>query len=119
MFGVPADLDLSQLKGDYLTAIQLGQWDLQFGFGSGVRICVQGDWQLRDASGKLIDQDVDPPSSREFYRVHLLLQKTVTNFTVNPPRSFTLYFDDGLSLTLFDSSQQFESFQIWPMGVVV
>jgi hypothetical protein len=119
MFGVPANLDLSQLIGDYLTAIQLGQFDLQFKFGSGISICVQGDWQLRKASSELIDQAVDPPASREFYRVHRLLDKTVTNFTVDPPRSFTLYFDDGFSLTVFDSSQQFESFQIWPRGIVV
>src|SRR5438067_2138352 len=119
MFGVPANLDLSQLKGKYLSHIQMAQFDLQFVFEGGIRICVQGDWQLREPSGELIDWGVDPPASREFYRVHLLLDKTVTNFTVDPPRSFTLYFDDGLSLTVFDSFQQFESFQIWPAGIVV
>src|SRR5262245_3213158 len=107
MFGVPANLDLSQLQGDCLTQICLGEFDLQFRFGGGGNISVWSNWQIRDASGTVIDQAIDPPAQRESYKLHVLLGRTITTFTVDPPRSFTLHFDSGMMLTVFDDSRQF------------
>lgn len=36
----------------------------------------------------------------------------VVRFSIDPPRSFTLFFDNGLALTIFDDSEQYESFSV-------
>jgi hypothetical protein len=95
---------------------------LHFVFGAGGRISVAGDWQVKDGAGKVIDQAVEEtgqPWKRDCYRVHDLLMATVTWSEVNPPQSFTLFFDNGMSLTVFDSSEQYESFSIQPGNIIV
>ena len=119
MHGVPANLDLQQFQGDYLTQLCIGQYDLQFNFGAGSNITVEGHWELRDARGILLDQAIKPPALRECYKVHVLLLATVTSFLVDPPRSFTLLFDNGMKLTVFDSSEQYESFSIQPGNIFI
>jgi hypothetical protein len=120
MYGVPANLDLRQFLGDYLTQLCIGQYDLQFIFGKGSSISVQGQWELRDAAGTLLDHDfVDQPAKRESYKAHFLLGATVTASQVNPPQSFTLFFDTGMMLTIFDDSKQHESFSIQPGDIFI
>ena len=48
------------------------------------------------------------------YRVHVLLDRTVTKTEVNAPHSFALTFDSGHRLVVFDNSRQYESFHRSP-----
>jgi hypothetical protein len=119
MHGVPANLDLGPFHGDYLTQVCIGLHDLQFKFGGCGYICVWGRWEVRDAAGLLLDQAVDHPAARECYRVHRLLMATVVGSRVDPPRSFSLVFDNGMTLSVFDDSEQYESCSIEPGGIVI
>src|SRR5258708_1872635 len=116
MHGVPKNLDLRQFHGDHLTQLCLGPHDLQFKFGSGGNISVWNGWELLDSNGTLLDQATD---NRECYKLHVLLMHTVVDSKVDAPRSFTLVFDNGMRLTIFDDSDQYESFSIQPGDVFV
>jgi hypothetical protein len=122
MYGVPENLDLRPFQGDYLELVSIGPYMLHFGFGKGGRISVSGNWQLKDGAGKVLDQAIEEtgqPWKRDCYRVHALLMATVTRSEVDPPRSFTLFFDNGMSMTVFDDSEQYESFSIEPGDILV
>jgi hypothetical protein len=65
--------------------------------------------------GNLVDS-AEPHENRESYRIHRLIDVRVARFSIDPPRSFTLVFDKGLALTVFDDSEQYESFSIKVAG---
>jgi len=69
-------------------------------------------WNLRDRTGKVIDQQCDPPAERDVYRIHRLLSQAVTAASIDAPRSFTLTFASGDALTVLDDSPQYESFSL-------
>jgi hypothetical protein len=118
MYGVPKDLDLRRFKGNSLVQIAVGKFEIQFHFASGNSIVVQGEWELKDQSGKLIDRDMEN-AARESYRIHHLLGRTVLATELDPPKSISLVFDNGMRLTILDSSDQYESFSIQPGNIFV
>jgi hypothetical protein len=115
MYGVPANLDLTPFHGTTLDYIQLAQYIIYFHFDAPqlTHIGVEGGWELRDASGQLLDQQVDS-AEREAYRLHVLLGREVTGSEVSAPNSFALVFGSGHWLRVFDDSAQYESFHIQP-----
>jgi Family of unknown function (DUF6188) len=118
VYGVPPDLNLQRLIGAILTQVAIGEFQIQFHFTPEVEIAVEGHWELRDLSGRIIDR-AQANADREAYRIHQLLGHQVVRTRVDPPKSFALEFDDGRQLQVFDSSPQFESFTIQPGDVVV
>ena len=96
MHGVPQNLDLSPFIGATLIQLCLGEFQIQFRFHP-------------ECCG----------ISVEGYRLHVILGKTVEGYAVNPPRSFSLRFETGHLLTVFDGSEQYESFSISPGGIYV
>jgi len=111
MHGVPADLDLSKFKDATLTQLGIGEFQIQFLFHPQGNISVEGKWELRDSDGILIDQ-AKTNVEREICRLHIVLGKTVENYSINAPESFSLRFDSGHVLTVFDDSKQHESFSV-------
>ena len=111
MHGVPADLPIQPFVGQELNEICVGRFQIQLHFSGAGRISVEGGWELRDGAGDIVDRAAEP-ESRESYRIHRLLDVAVTRFSIDPPRSFTLFFNNGLALTVFDDSEQYESFAI-------
>ena len=96
--------------------------EIQFHFHPEGCIAVEGKWELRDSSGGLLDASLEDdmlPDSRECFRVHKILGKTVRQFTINAPLSFSLYFDSGHVLTIFDDSKEYESFSIQPGDIYI
>jgi hypothetical protein len=118
MYGVPADLDLSFLRGAELIQVCLGLHQLQFHFHPAGSISVEGGWVLLDASGARLDGRHDGPD-RPPYQLHRLLGRCVAEFEVSAPGWFALQFEGGEVLRVFDDSAQYESFQIEPGGIVV
>ena len=120
MYGVPADLDLSSFAGAVLQRIDLGQFILHFRFATDPErvIGVEGDWELRGPDGVLLDHQMEP-ATREAFRVHALLGQSVTGYVVSPPTSFTLTFENGHTLRVFDRSREYESFSIQPGDIYV
>ena len=119
MHGVPADLDLSKFKAATLIQIAIGEHQVQFHFHPKCSISVEGKWELRDSSGSLVDEARDTNAERDAYRLHVILGKTVGSFSVSAPRSFSLHFESGHALTVFDDSKQYESFSIQPGDIYV
>lgn len=122
MHGVPFDLGrhLEMFRGTTLTEIGVGRHILQFRFDGGRQplLAVEGDWELLDPGGRILDRDVDP-TVRDAYRVHVILSQAVVGYEVSPPESFSLHFDSGHRLRVFDRSQEYESFSIQPGDVFI
>jgi hypothetical protein len=121
--GVPSNLDLSPFISARLDRIDLGLHMLYFRFdadGATPFIGVEGAWELRDRENHLIDHsisDTELLSDRDAYHVHVLLGHVVERAEIAPPRSFTLHFDSGHRLVVYDNSRQWESFHIEPGGI--
>lgn len=116
MYGVPAQLDLTPFVGTTLDQIRFGQFQIHFTFsgepGTADRgVSVEGYWELRDGQSALIDAAV-VNDERDSYKIHRLLGRTVTAIGLNPPKSLTLFFDNGLELTIVDDSDQYECCRI-------
>jgi hypothetical protein len=118
MYGVPANLDLSFLHGAELVQICLGQFQLQFHFHPIGSISVEGGWELLHAAGQRIDGSCDV-SDRPPYQLHRLLGLKVLSSEISAPDWFTLTFESGEMLRVFDDSEQFESFSIQPGNIFV
>jgi hypothetical protein len=76
---------------------------------------------LRDGAGALVDErlaDDNSYAARPNLYFHHLLEQTVTGTSVDAPRSFSLRFSSGHTLTIFDESP-YESFSIQPGNVFV
>ena len=112
MNGVPVDLPVQSLVGREVTHIGLAMHQLKIHFDGGALIDIEGSWNLRDRTGKVIDQQCDPPAERDVYRIHRLLSQAVTAASIDAPRSFTLTFASGDALTVLDDSPQYESFSL-------
>lgn len=120
MYGVPPDLPLQRFVGLDCSFIGLGVFQIQFHFSNAGdahtgSISAEGKWEMHDASGALIDQSQEH-AEREAYRLHRIIGLPVTHFTIDAPRSFTLYFKGGFSLTIFDASEHYESFSLHLKG---
>jgi hypothetical protein len=118
MYGVPRDLSLQGLHGATLIQVAIGEFQIQFHFEPAVELAVEGRWELRDPSGRLVDH-AEANAARDVYRVHQLLGRRVTASRVDAPDSIALVFDGGHTLTVFDSSREHESFTIQPGGIIV
>jgi hypothetical protein len=118
MYGVPADLPLGKFIGQEINQIAIGRYQIQFNVSGSGSICVEGpvkgarSWELRDRSDILIDS-ARVHEERDFYRIHQIIDIKIANFLIDPPRSFTLVFESGHKLEIFDESDQYESFSIW------
>ena len=118
MYGVPADLDLAFLHGAVLIQIGLGQYQLDFRFHPVASISVEGGWELLDGAGIRIDGQSDelvPPPCL----LNRLLGRKVERSEVSAPNWFSLTFEGGEVLRVFDDSKQYESFSIQPGNIFI
>ena len=115
LHGVPANLSLAPFVGASLQRIDLGKWIVYFQFEMqpAGTIGVEGEWELYDAEGVVIDRQQDP-AERDSYRLHHLLLHHVVSYKVQAPEWFSLTFDHGMVLKIYDKSRQYESFSIQP-----
>jgi len=121
MYGVPKDLPLQRFVGDSICQIAVGLHDVHFHFNKAGNINVDGGkWQIHDASGAVVDESIEGlPSTRQQYRVHVIIDSEVVKSEIDAPRSFTLTFSSGHKLTIFDDSEMYESFSIQPDGIYI
>ena len=118
MYGVPKDLPLQRFLGDFLAQVSLGVNGVHFHFGKSGTISVEGKWDLRDPSGKIIDKAMEH-ADRDAYRLHFIFNANVSSYSIDAPRSFSLTFATGHTLTVYDDTPQYESFHIQPDGIDV
>jgi hypothetical protein len=120
MHGVPPNLDLSPFHDAMLERVDLGCFILHLRFAGNHQpsISIEGDWELRGPDGEVMDHQMEP-ATRDAYRLHVLLMKTVVSSEVTAPESFLLRFDSGHTLRVFDRSTKYESFSIQPGNIYV
>ena len=108
MYRIPADLDLSRVVGQFTTQVRVGQFDLQFTFGP-VNFAVQSPVNLfRD--GKLLahwEEGRWPDPG--FYDI---MNSEVRRCEIVNDRLILFEFENGITMHLEDSSDQYESMQI-------
>jgi hypothetical protein len=118
MYGVPADLPLHRFLGQECNQIGIARFQLQFHFSTAGSIYTESRWEVCDSTGWVVDRAQDH-AERHGYCVHKIIDSPVSRFVIDAPRSFTLFFENGYSLTVFDDSERFESFSIQPDGIYV
>jgi hypothetical protein len=118
VYGVPAALDLAFLRGAELIQVCLGAYQLQFHFHPVGDISIQSGWELLDAGGTRID-GAPIRTDGAPYRLHELLSRTVVAFEVRAPEWFSITFDCGSTLRVFDDDSNFECFSLQPGNVFV
>ena len=118
MYGVPPDLDLSDYQDAACIQVAVGEFQIQFHFQPAATVYVEGRWELRDGQGQLIDQSVEN-HKRNSYQIHRILGQTVVASFVSAPASFGLRFANDYVLEVFDDSQEYETSQLSPSGVII
>lgn len=111
MPGISEELRLERLVGREFNFIGLGRFQIQIHASGLVAIHVEERWELRDASGTIVDCR-QAHTERSAYRLHVIIDVPITRFTIDAPRSFTFFFQSGHSLTIFDDSDLHESLSI-------
>ena len=108
MYGIPKELDLSSVLGEFTTQLRVGQFDLQFTFGpvdfavqSPVQILREGEIVARWSEGTWPDSG--------FYEI---MNVNVASCEIVGERQIVLQFENGLSMLLEDNSDQYESMTI-------
>ncbi|HVL37938.1 MAG TPA: hypothetical protein VM328_00980 [Fimbriimonadaceae bacterium] len=108
MYRIPKELDLSGVVGQFTTQLRVGQFDLQFTFGpanfavqSPVNLYRAGELVGRWEEGKWPD-----PCFFDIMNVEVKRCDVVTD------RLVVFEFENGISMHLEDSSDQYESMQI-------
>ena len=117
MYRIPSTLDVADIVGSEIQQICIGRYDVQFHFGSGRRICVQGNVEVLNGSGTIANWTEDSGwSTTAFFH---LLNAPVEGFSVANDRLLVITFAGGYSLRLHDSSDQYECMQIYPEGILI
>ena len=111
MHGVSTDLPFAPFVGQECNQVALGRFQIQFHFSGVGSIHAESRWELCNDKGEIIDASCEH-AKRDCYRVHRILDVPVVRFVIGSPRSFTLYFESGGALTVFDDSDSYESFSI-------
>lgn len=112
MYGFTPQFDFSFCIGSHLDQIGIGKFDVQFSFESGAKIAMQGDIDLFRGGEQIAQWSEDAGWSSLHFRD--LLNQSVQRGRVVNKRLIELQFTDGLVLHLHDSSDQYESMQIYP-----
>jgi hypothetical protein len=108
MYRIPKDLDLSPIVGEFTTQICVGQFDLQFTFGS-VGFMIESPVNIF-RNGKLVahwEEGKWPDPG--FYDV---MNAKVTRCDVVNDKLIVIAFENALEMHLEDNSDQYESMQI-------
>ena len=111
MYGVPADLPLNAFVGRDFNQIALGRFQTQFHSSGTGSIHVEGPWELRESGGELVDAWTEH-EKRQMYRLHTIIDVPIVGYELDPPRSFTIVFESGHRLTVFDDTPQYEAFSV-------
>jgi hypothetical protein len=108
MYRIPKELELSPVVGQFTTQARVGQFDLQFTFGS-VNFTIESRVNLF-RQGKLLghwEQGKWPDSC--FYDI---MNVKVTRCEIVNDRRIVVEFDNHIEMHLEDNSDQYESMHI-------
>ena len=111
MHSIPSDLNLNEIIGAEIESIALGSFNVNFSFGDGSIICVQG--RIDVAQGDKIISSWDETEGWRNAEFQALFQQKLESFEVVNETLLTLSFTGQLSLRLHNDTPQYEAFQIY------
>lgn len=117
MYGFPKKINLEDIVGSEIQQICLGRYDVQFLFGSKRRICAQGLVEVLEKTHKVAEWTEGGNWSSVAFQS--LLNATIESYRVPNERLLEIRFSGGFALLLHDSSERFETVQIYPEIIVV
>lgn len=109
MYGIPKTIDLSFLLGKMVQQVCLGRYETQIRLDdANISIeCRHTLFVAQDSQEIVWERDKFPSEG-----ISKLLGQTLSGVTVEDSGALELTFSQGDRLSLFDDSEQYESFQI-------
>jgi len=116
MYGLDANQTFEFLEGGRLVQLCVGENELIFRFEGDVTLVVESDLRLHDG-----EKDHLCSSSVEAARAALgLVGDRIKSAHSLPPGTLRLEFDSARWIEIYDSSSEFESYQLtWQHGAIV
>jgi hypothetical protein len=118
MYGLDRNIDLSFLKDREVTHVTIGVYQVIFGFDENVSISVEGGFSYSDGSDESVWKP-EPGTSDVAARSVALLGARRDSFKGHENGTLELAFSNGHCLTIPDSSEQYESYQIERPGKTI
>lgn len=109
MFGLPRDLDLGFMVGCTLLQVCVGQNEVILRFDREVSITIESRFLVRDPHG---GEAVVESAPRGVASLVSLLADSVIDASGNEDGTLRLSFGKGEILEVYDSSKEYESYQI-------
>ncbi|QDZ14475.1 DUF6188 family protein [Humibacter ginsenosidimutans] len=108
MYGIPDGETFAFLQGRSLDQLSFGRWQLILRFDEGVYVSVESDLGVQLSGG---EETVVADAREVAATLVMALGTRVTNVKVNDSQSFSMTFEDGLSVRVIDATEHYESFQ--------
>ena len=118
MYGLSKDIDLSFLAGRQVEQVAIGVHQVQFGFDEDVIISVESQFVYFGAQQEWTWKP-EPGAAQIATRMVSLLGATIQSFEGHENGTLTLVFSNGHRLTIFDSSKEYESYDIARPGQTI
>jgi hypothetical protein len=118
MYGLKKGIDLSFLTGRELIQVAIGVYQVQFGFDEDVMIYVESEFSYFDRQDEYTWKP-EPGAAQIAARTVSLLGATIQNFDGQENGTLALAFSNGARLTILDTSQEYESYQITRPGLYI
>jgi hypothetical protein len=111
MYGLNKDIDLSFLNGRQVEQVAIGTYQIIFGFDQDVKISTYVQFKYFDGQEEFIWTPA-PGAAQIAARAVALLGATIEGFQGHENGTLKLIFSNGQHLTILDSSQEYESYDI-------
>ena len=118
MHGLRKGVDLGFLKNRELIQIAIGLYHVRFRFDEKVAISVEGEFKFFDGQAEWIWKP-EPGTVDIAARTVSLLGSTIQGFEGHENGTLSLAFSNGQRLTVLDSSERFESYDITRPGETI
>jgi len=117
MYRIPYDLNLDDIVRSQILKICLGQHQVDFHFGSGRQITVYSDIEIFDR--KTLIACWNEKSNWSTITFQKLLNTDIVSYEVINDRLLVIRFEGDIELHLKDSSDQYESIEIFPEVIII
>lgn len=106
-------LNIDHFIGDELIGVTIFSYTISLKFESNNIITILGKWSLVDQNNSTIDSG-DAEKHNSSIKIHQLLQGKIKDYSIIKPEELRIKFSNGLSLVLYDDSDQYESCSFSP-----
>ncbi len=109
MYGLPNNTDLSFFRGKLLLQVCIGYNEVILRFSDDLSVTLQTDIGHKKAGVCMALYKTMIPSASVLVN---LLHTSIVNASAEPPGTLVLEFSNNEMLEIYDTSQQYESYQI-------